>query len=131
MDYRKVDDMSHAYNVKSASPVLSTMGFGEVGRRNWQEKKEKEKHLPNKKVKDYFKTLSKATEKSNDDLLKRSMPLRFCVYQKEDLVFMDIAKLNKKGEVTEINTKDITNGDFNQLIDDIANIEGLVIDING
>ena len=131
MDYRKVDNMSHAYNLKSASPVLSSRGFGEVGQRNWQEKKEKEKHLPNKKVKDYFKTLSKATEKSNDDLLKQSIPFRFCVYQKQDLVFMDIAKLNKKGEVAEINTRDITNEDFNRWIDDIANIEGLVIDING
>lgn len=131
MEYRNVYNDSSSYYVKSASRILSTMGFGEAKGRDRQGEKGKEQYKPRKKVKDYVKTLEKATETSNDKLEQKGMPFRFCVYQKDDRVFIDFIQLDRKGKVKTTSTKDITNEDFNMWIEDIANIEGLVIDTIG
>ena len=131
MEYRNVDNDSKAIYIKAATKILSTSGFGEVKSKDRQEEKGKEQYTPRKKVKDYFKTLSKATETSNERLEQQGIPFRFCVYEKDEKVFIDFAQLDKQGKVKTVETKDITNEDFNMWIDDIANIEGLVIDLKG
>ena len=131
MDYRKVDNDSKAIYIKAATKILSTSGFGELKSKDRQEEKGKEQYKPRKKVKDYIKTLSKATETSNERLEQQGIPFRFCVYEKDEKVFIDFAQLDKQGKVKTVETKDITNEDFNVWIDDIANIEGLVIDLKG
>ena len=131
MEYRNVDNDSKAIYIKAATKILSTSGFGEVKDKDRQEEKGKEQYKPRKKVKDYFKTLSKATETSNERLEQQGIPFRFCVYEKDEKVFIDFAQLDKQGKVKTVETKDITNEDFNIWIDDIANIEGLVIDLKG
>lgn len=131
MEYRNVDNDSKAIYIKAATKILSTSGFGEVKSKDRQEEKGKEQYKPRKRVKDYFKTLSKATETSNERLEQQGIPFRFCVYEKDEKVFIDFAQLDKQGKVKTVETKDITNEDFNIWIDDIANIEGLVIDLKG
>ena len=131
MEYRNVDNDSKAIYIKAATKILSTSGFGEVKDKDRQEEKGKEHYKPRKKVKDYFKTLSKATETSNERLEQQGIPFRFCVYEKDEKVFIDFTQLDKQGKVKTVETKDITNEDFNMWIDDIANIEGLVIDLKG
>ena len=131
MEYRNVDNDSKAIYIKAATKILSTSGFGEVKSKDRQEEKGKEQYTPRKKVKDYFKTLSKATDTSNERLEQQGIPFRFCVYEKDEKVFIDFAQLDKQGKVKTVETKDITNEDFNMWIDDIANIEGLVIDLKG
>ena len=131
MEYRNVDNDSKAIYIKAATKILSTSGFGEVKSKDRQEEKGKEQYTPRKKVKDYFKTLSKATDTSNERLEQQGIPFRFCVYEKDEKVFIDFAQLDKQGKVKTVETKDITNEDFNIWIDDIANIEGLVIDLKG
>ena len=131
MEYRNVDNDSKAIYLKAATKILSTSGFGEAKSKDGQEEKGKEEYKPRKKVKDYFKTLAKATETSNEHLEQRDVPFRFCVYEKDDKVFIDFIQLDKRGKVKTVDTKDITNEDFNMWIEDIANIEGLVIDLKG
>lgn len=131
MEYRNVDNDSKSIYIKAATKILSTSGFGEVKSKDRQEEKGKEQYKPRKRVKNYFKTLSKATETSNERLEQQGIPFRFCVYEKDDKVFIDFAQLDKQGKVKTVETKDITNEDFNIWIDDIANIEGLVIDLKG
>ncbi len=131
MEYRNVYNDSNSYYVKSASKILSTMGFGEAKSKDRQEEKGREHYKPRKKVKDYLKTLAKATETSNEKLEQKGMPFRFYVYQKDERVFIDFIQLDRQGKAKTTSTKDITNGDFNRWIEDIANIEGLVIDTIG
>lgn len=131
MEYRNVDNDSKAIYIKAATKILSTSGFGEAKGKDRQEEKGGEQYKPRKKVKDYFKTLSKATETSNERLEQQGIPFRFCVYEKDEKVFIDFTQLDKQGKVKTVETKDITNEDFNMWIDDIANIEGLVIDLKG
>lgn len=131
MEYRNVANDTNSFYVKAATKVLSTMGFGEVKSKDGQEERGREQYKPRKKVKDYFKTLLKATETSNERLEQKGIPFRFYVYQKEDKVLIDFIQLDKQGKVKSVDAKDISNEDFNMWIDDIANIEGLVIDMRG
>ena len=131
MEYRNIINDSNSYYIKSASKILSTMGFGEAKGKDRQADKEKEQYKPRKKVKNYFSTLAKATETSNEKLEEKGMPFRFYVYEKDEKVFIDFIQLDRQGKVKTTSTKDITNEDFNMWIEDIANIEGLVIDTMG
>ena len=131
MEYRNIINDSNSYYVKSASKILSTMGFGEAKGKDRQADKDKERYKPRKKVKNYFSTLAKATETSNEKLEHKGMPFRFCVYEKDEKVFIDFIQLDRQGKVKTTSTKDITNEDYNMWIEDIAKIEGLVIDTIG
>ena len=131
MEYRNVDNDSKLIYIKAATKILSTSGFGEVKNKERQEERGKEDYKPRKKVKDYFKTLLKATETSNEHLEQKGIPFRFYVYEKDDKIYIDFVQLDRQGKVKAVDTKDITNEDFNRWIDDIANIEGLVIDMRG
>lgn len=131
MEFRKVyNDTPSAY-VKSAAPIYSFMGFGKVKQRDRQGEKDQEKYQPRKRVKDYFRTLAKATETSNQQLEEKGVPFRFCVFEKDDRVLIDFVILDAKGKVKESQTKDITNEDFNLWIDNVSRIEGLNIDKTG
>lgn len=131
MEFRKVYNDKEPMTIQSTAGVYSMIGFNEVKRRDRRGEREKEKFLPRKKVKDYFKTLAKATETSNQQLDERGIPYRFCVYQEDDKVFIDFITLDTNGDVKETQTKDITNEDFNLWIENIANIAGLNIDKTG
>ncbi len=131
MEFRKVYNETPPNYIKSVGPVYSYMGFGEIKRRNKENEKDKEQFHSRKRVKDYFKTLAKATETSNQQLEERGVPFRFCVYKEKGKVFIDFVTLDADGKVKETQTTDITNEDFNLWIENIANIAGLNFDETG
>jgi hypothetical protein len=81
-----------------------------------------------RRMHDYFRTLAKAAEASNEQLVHKDVPLRFCVYEQGSLVFLDIVKLDAAGKVQKTVRRNITDDDFEHWIDDISHIEGLLID---
>ncbi len=131
MEFRKVYNDGHSFAVKSTAGVYSMIGFSEVKGKEKREEQGKHKYRPRKKVKDYFNTLEKAAENTNQQLEERKVPYRFCVYQEDDKVFIDFVTLDIYGKVKETQTTDVTNKDFNRWIEKIANAAGLNFDMTG
>jgi hypothetical protein len=82
-------------------------------------------------MKDYFPTLARAAAMANENLVRLRRPMRFCVYQKDGKVFIDIVELNAEGKAALKVTKEITDDDFALWINDVSQAEGLVIDKEG
>jgi hypothetical protein len=81
-----------------------------------------------RKTQDHFETVTKRTELCNAMLMQKKLPYRFCIYKKGRQIFIDLVALNENGKIKDILRKNITNEDFDKLIDDISSIEGLFVD---
>lgn len=79
-------------------------------------------------VKDYFHPLSKAVEASNQRLIDKKLPYRFRVYKKWGSIYIELSLLDKQGNVTQKQRKNISGNDFIRLIEDVSLIEGLFFD---
>ena len=80
---------------------------------------------------EYMGTISRAAKESNDQLAKKGIPYRFCVYESAGKMIIDLVQLNAQGEVIKEVRRNITDEDFDRLINNIAAIEGLLIDKTG
>ncbi len=76
-------------------------------------------------------TMARAAQASNEKLAKKGLPYRFCVCEKNGRIIIDLVLLDQSGKIVREIQRDITNEDFDRLIDDVASIEGLLIDKNG
>lgn len=128
MEFRKTYNDNNQRTVTSSTGVYTMFGFNEVKSREGRRERTKERNRSRKKVKDYVKTLAKATENSNQQLEKKGIPFRYCVYTNNDLVYIDFVTLDPKGKIKKTVTKDVTDEDFNTWINNIAFAAGLNID---
>ena len=94
-------------------------------------KKKKRERKQQEKVKDRFHSLAKAAELSNSLLEKNNSPYRFCVYQKDEEVFIDIVILDKNGNILDLKKKNITSQEFSTWMSKIENGDGLFFDATG
>jgi hypothetical protein len=122
---------SNINRINSVHDIASVMGFGQIRKKKEKEGRGGQQEQPAKRVKDYFKTLARATETSNEQLQQKGIPFRFRVYEKDNKVFIDFINLDENGKIKNSETREITNDDFNLWIDDISNIEGLFFDKTG
>lgn len=111
------------YNVSSGEMVRSALPASQYPKEKNQSQKRKQK-----KVKDFFNPLRKAVEASNNRLISRKLPYRFRVFKEEEEVFIELSILDENGNVVKKQVKNITESDFNRIIDDVASIEGLFLD---
>lgn len=88
------------------------------------------RHRSKRRSGDYFATLAKRALVANNELTTKNLPYRFCVYQQGDQVLLDIVALDEKGNVIKTVRKNITEDDFDLLIDDMSLLEGLFLDTN-
>ncbi len=86
------------------------------------------RHRKRRRPKDFLQTIQKATEESNRKLSRQGTPVRFCIYMEKGRLMLDMAYLDDSGAITRVTTRDVTDADFDQLIEDISNIEGLQFD---
>jgi ribosomal protein L15E len=100
-----------------------------------QNKKEQQKKRQNKQSEDnkknplqYIKTLQKAAEASNQKLINLNLPYRFCVYNDNTKLIIEIVMLDKEGKIIQNKKKNISEQDFSRLIEDLSQIEGLFFD---
>jgi hypothetical protein len=94
-----------------------------------QERKKRHRHDQEKNEnKDNFERLAKETEIYNNKLISQKSPFRFCIYRKEEGVFIDFVILDEKGQIKKLIQKDITHQDFKKWIRHIDEGEGLMYD---
>jgi hypothetical protein len=80
---------------------------------------------------EYMGTISRAAKESNDQLARKGIPYRFNVYESAGKVMIDLVQLNTEGEIIKEVRRNITDEDFDRVINNIASIEGLMIDRTG
>lgn len=81
-----------------------------------------------KNSKEFLHTVAKAAEASNEKLVRLNLPYRFCVYNEGDDILIDIVILDKSGKIVSEKKKSISPQDFERLIEDVSQIEGLFVD---
>ena len=123
-----MDDSTDSFDVHRIDPFRATEGLGL--RVHYESGKKHEHRQPHerKDAKDYFHTLQTAAEKSNDFLLKKGLPYRFHVYMENEEVFIDLVRLDEKGVIIGEKRKNISHEDFQRMIEDVSQLEGLFFD---
>jgi hypothetical protein len=81
-----------------------------------------------KDSKEFFHTISKAAEASNEKLARLKLPYRFRVYTQGDDLFIDVVVLDQNGNIVAEKKKNLSHQDFDRLIEDVSQIEGLFVD---
>lgn len=76
-----------------------------------------------KKVMDYIETIKKRAEKTNGTFIQKNLPYRLRVYAQKKRAFIEISSIQGDSK-----TRDITNDDFNKLMDNITTGTGLIFD---
>ena len=95
-------------------------------------KKNQDHHIVEKQLPaDHMRTILKAVEASNLELIRHKKPYRFCVYQERGEVIIDLILIDENGKKIDEVKRSITNEDFGRLIEDISSIEGLLYDVDG
>ncbi len=91
-------------------------------------KKKEQDHKHKDEAGDHFQSLSDAAELAHNTLEKNNSPYRFCVYQKDGEVFIDIVIFGEDGEIKETKKQNITHEEFSTWLDHIEQGEGLFFD---
>ncbi|MFW5775483.1 MAG: hypothetical protein ACOCW2_04255 [Chitinivibrionales bacterium] len=76
----------------------------------------------------YFETLSKAAHYSNKRLARLNRPFRLTVSQHQGRVMLDVEQVDARGAVSKRIRRDITHDEFVRWIDDVAHIQGIMVD---
>ncbi|MCK5706792.1 MAG: hypothetical protein KAI43_04005 [Candidatus Aureabacteria bacterium] len=96
-----------------------------------EDQNNKKQQTPDKKkeeAKDHFDELTRAAATAHITLVKNRSPYRFCVYKKEEDIFIDIVLLDDRGKIKETIKKNITHVEFQKVLQDIDLKEGLFFD---
>lgn len=96
---------------------------------NSKRKKGKREHKHKDEAGNHFQKLANAAEQAHDVLVKNKSPYRFCVYQKEGEVFIDIVIVDENGKIKEIKKKNITHDEFSTWLNHIEQGGGFFFDI--
>ena len=122
-----VDDAVNAPDVRNVAPLDAVQAARPSLDRNPQHKEQQQRRPP-KKVRDFFHPLSKAVDASNKRLEERNLPYRFKVFKRWGEVYIEMYVLDEKGKIKEKQRKNISHSDFNRIIEDVSQVEGLFFD---
>ena len=92
------------------------------------QKQKKQPENSSQQARYHFEQLAEAAEESHNILVKEKSPYRFCVYRKEDEVFIDVVILDENGKIKEIKKSNITEDEFTTWLTHIHGGRGLLID---
>lgn len=123
-----IERITKFYAPRSVGAIDAIHSTTPSDQQNSRKKSDDQQHTPRKVVKDYFHPLSKAVEASNQRLIDKKLPYRFRVYKKWGSIYIELSLLDKQGNVTQKQRKNISGNDFIRLIEDVSLIEGLFFD---
>lgn len=81
-----------------------------------------------KTVMSHLRTVRKRAEMTNDLAKKRKLPYRLSVYPVDAKVYMDVLIVNEHDEELNKTTREVTNDNFDRLINNISDGSGLLFD---
>ena len=116
---KRVSKLFHLDQVDQKDPVIIK-----------DQKKQEQHQRPYEKAKDHFGELSKAVERAHKILEELQSPYRFCIYKKEDEIFIDIVILDENGDAKLLKQENITYEKFYTLLKRIERGEGFMLDEN-
>ncbi|MBN2038303.1 MAG: flagellar protein FlaG [Chitinispirillaceae bacterium] len=94
-------------------------------------RKEQKRKRPKRHPKEYMHTIGTAAKESNEQLARKGLPYRFCVHESGDEVIIDLVLLDSNGKIEKEIRRNITNEDFDRMIENISSLEGLFFDKTG
>ncbi len=114
-DELRIDNVNHV--IARKKPLLSRKKKGNRDRKRRDE------------AGDHFQNLAEAAEAAHKELEKNNSPYRFCVYEKDGDVFIDIVIVCERGEIKEIREKNITHDEFSVWLNHIEQGDGFFLDL--
>jgi uncharacterized FlaG/YvyC family protein len=123
-----MDTDADSFDVQKLNPSEGLAGLGLPRSIDDKRKRENPRQHSKKEARDYFHTLDTAAEATNERLKKKGLPYRFHVYREGEEVFIDVVALDGQGRIIEEKRKNISHDDFERLIEDVSQFEGLFFD---
>ena len=117
--------MNDELRINRINPVKQQKPPPDSKRKKEEEKRE---HEPKDEAGDHFQSLSDAADLAHNTLKKNNSPYRFCVYQKDGDVFIDIVIIGEDGEIKETIKNNITHEEFSTWLNHIEQGEWLFFD---
>ncbi|KMQ49912.1 hypothetical protein CHISP_3199 [Chitinispirillum alkaliphilum] len=128
MQFRRIYNQSETFHIEPVQKSASVSFFLDIVSKKHKRKKELKGSPKARKVKNFSKPLINAAKEANLRLEKKQLPYRFFIYKQNSSVIMEFLILDKNGKTVDSVKKDITDDDFSIWIDDVAGIEGLLVD---
>ena len=123
-----MDNETDSFDVQRLDSANQLSGLGLPRPIDDKKKRENPHQHLKKEARDYFHTLSMAAQATNERLKKKGLPYRFHVYREGEEVFIDVVALDGQGRTIQEKRKNISHDDFERLIEDISQFEGLFFD---
>jgi hypothetical protein len=92
------------------------------------QRKKKRKKKPDTSPGRHFYTLSQLVDDTHLNLIAKESSLRLCVYRKNKEVFMDVVTLDETKKIDQLYNRTITHDDMGNLLRQIHNGMGLILD---
>jgi hypothetical protein len=121
-----MENETDSFGIQKLNSTEPVMGLGRSALN--EDKKKRKRRQFKQEAHNFFHTLFTAAEDSNEQLKKKGLPYRFHVHQEGEEVFIDVVILNTIGEIVETKRKNISHDDFELMIEDVSQIEGLLFD---
>lgn len=115
----EVHEVAHAAGLHNDEAVNMETQWPRHGHRRHRPADEAQKHFPE---------LAKLAELAHERLVEANSRYRFCIYEKDGGVFLDVVILDENGKVAELVQREITHQDFLDWLDRIEEEEGLIFD---
>lgn len=119
-----MDRINKSDMVSSRDPVVDSEKHK---REPSQERREKE----NDEAGEHFESLKETAGLVNAELESKKSPYRFYIYREYDDIFINLVRLDDNGKIAGVRKKNITHREFNDLIKQIQQGEGLLFDSIG
>ncbi|MFC1585027.1 flagellar protein FlaG, partial [Fibrobacterota bacterium] len=91
---------------------IKISGLGYLGQRvartDQNKKRKKREQKKRDDARHHFQSLANAAERAHKILEQMKSPYRFCVYEEDNKVFIDVVALDSDGKIKEIKKKNIT-----------------------
>ena len=83
---------------------------------------------PQDETQEHFPELAQLAEVAHEHLVQANSRYRFCVYERDGRVFLDVVLLDENGNAASTIQREITHQDFYDWLDRIEEEEGLLFD---
>ena len=112
-------------DVTPIEPNRQMTAWGQVKERSRRRNKQKKRSLKNQQGS--FVTLSRMADETHSELVSQNSPIRLCIYQSDDELFMDVVSTRPRKKPRHF-SRSIGNERLNSLVREIHSRTGVILD---